>query len=124
VLKEWPLKPWQKSGYQAALAQGVTVQGRAWCTSYYEAEGFPRGQGTRSGIGVSERSAAVTRDTWQQHRGQWVWTAAYGIRVVEDTGANSNRAAARRHGASIWLDYWWPRSRNRNPVTLYAFIRR
>ena len=118
------LRPWQKAGYASGLAQGVTVQGTAWVTSYYPAEGFRRGKATRSGIGVSERSAAVTRDTWYQRRGQWVWTQSYGIRVVEDTGANFNRAAAHKHGASIWLDYWWPVPHNRNPVTAYAFIGR
>jgi len=119
-----PLKPWQRDGYAAALAQGTTVQGRAWVTSYYPAEGFPRGQHCRSGIGVSERSAAVRSCDWTKHRGQWVWTAAYGIRVVEDTGANSNHRAALRHGADLWLDYWFPRARNGNPVTPFAFIRK
>ena len=117
------LKSWQRAGYAAALQHGATVQGRAWTTSYYPSEGFPRGQHCRSGIGVSERSAAVRSCDWRKCRGCYVWTAAYGIRVVEDTGANSNHGVACRKGADIWLDYWFPRARNANPVTPYAFIR-
>jgi hypothetical protein len=117
------LKPWQAKGYLRAQQQHVTVQGRAWVTSYYPAEGFPRGQHCQSGIGVSERSAAIRLCDWQKYRGQWVWTAAYGIRVVEDTGANSNHGAALRHGADLWLDYWMQRANNTNPVTPFAFIK-
>jgi hypothetical protein len=114
---------WKLNGYKAALATGATVQGRAWVTSYYPSEGFYEGKRTRSGIGVTMRSAAVQRADWKRFRGCWVWTAAYGIRLVEDTGANSNTRVARSKGADRWLDYWFPKARNGNPVTEYAFIR-
>lgn len=114
---------WKLNGYKAALATGATVQGRAWVTSYYPSEGFYEGKPTRSGIGVTLRSAAVQRADWKRFRGCWVWTAAYGIRLVEDTGANSNTRVARSKGADRWLDYWFPKARNGNPVTEYAFIR-
>ena len=117
------LKPWQVSGYKAGLTAGVTVQGLAWVTSYYPQEGFYRGKGTRSRVGVSERSAAVSRATWAQRRGMYVWTAAYGIRIIEDSGATSNDRVARRKGADTWVDKWFPRPMNRNPVTLYAMWR-
>jgi len=117
------IKPWQAKGYRAALTEGVTVQGKAWVTSYYPQEGFWRGKPTRSGIGVTERSAAVQRRDWQRHRGAYVWTQAYGLRIVEDTGANSNTRVARNRGAGIWLDYWFPRPYRANPVTKYAIWR-
>ena len=113
---------WKLKVYQKVAAQGLTAQGKAWVTSYYPSEGFPRGQHTRSGIGVSERSAAVYRRDWKRLRGCYVWTAAYGLRVVEDTGANSNHRHAIRNNADIWLDYWFPRPMRGNPVTAYAFI--
>jgi len=117
------LKFWQAKGYQTAITKGVTVQGKAWVTSYYPQEGFRRGKPTRSGIGVTERSAAVQRRDWQRHRGDYVWTQAYGLRIVEDTGANSNTRVAKNRGANIWLDYWFPRPYRANPVTSYAIWR-
>lgn len=115
-----PLKPWQRNGYAAALKRGVTVQGKAWVTSYYPSEGFWPGKPTRSGIGVSLRSAAVCRREWQSLRGRWVWTAAYGLRVIEDTGANSNHKYAARKGADRWLDFYFLRNHPANPVTPFA----
>lgn len=114
------LQPWQRRGYELARRTGATIQGRAWVTSYYPSEGFRRGQSTRSGVGVSARSAAVARHRWARLRGRYVWTAAYGLRVIEDTGANRNDQVARRKGADLWLDYWFPHPRNQNPVTGYA----
>lgn len=115
---------WQGDGYRAAIASGATVQGTAWVTSYYPSEGFVEGQCTRSGNGVSLRSAAVRRADWRQRRGQYIWTAAYGIRIVEDTGADRNQRIAQRRGAEIWLDYWFRGPKRGNPVTPYAFIAR
>lgn len=116
------LAGWQEDGYQRALDKGITVQGKAWVTSYYPAEGFYRGKHTASGRGVSERSAAVCQRERHMLLRHYVWTAAYGMRIVEDTGANSNHRVASRKGADRWIDYWFARPHNHNPVTAYAFI--
>ena len=116
------LKPWQRRGYAYGLKHRVTCWGKAWTTSYYPAEGFYRGKPTRSGIGVSERSAAICSSKWRTHRGRYVWTQAYGIRVIEDTGADNNQRVARRKGCRLWLDYWYPRNHPANPITPFVIF--
>jgi len=100
------LKPWQKHGYYLALRKQVQAAGLAWLTSYYPAEGFRRGSPTASGRPVSERSAAVSRKRFRSLKGHYVWTEKYGLRIIEDCGANYNDHVARRKGAHIWIDYW------------------
>lgn len=114
------LKTWQRRGYEKALKRRITVQGLAWVTSYYPQEGFHAGDVTRSGVGVSQRSAACIEARWKKWQGRFVWTAAYGLRIIEDMGANSNEVVARKKGARIWFDYWFPRPYRQNPVTKFA----
>ena len=112
------LADWQRRGYQAGLAAGVTVQGTATVTTYYPQEGFPRGQATRSGAGVCEKHAACLRREWPRLRGSYVWVQPTtnsqgrlvgGLRQIMDTGANSNhRRFGTRMGSDRWLDYWYP----------------
>lgn len=112
------LADWQRRGYQAGLAAGVTVQGTATVTTYYPQEGFPRGQATRSGAGVCEKHAACLRREWPRLRGSYVWVQPTtnsqgrlvgGIRQIMDTGANSNHSRfGTRMGSDRWLDYWYP----------------
>lgn len=124
------LKDWQAKGYKLAIKHGVTVQGKAWVTSYFPSEGFREGDCTASGRGVSIRSAAVKINDFKKLKLMYVWTNYYGIRIVEDCGANSNLRKAQSQykkdhpiqSAKIWLDYWFPHRRGDNPVTPYAFI--
>lgn len=116
------LNPWQTSGYKAAVEDGVTVQGLAWVTGYYPWE--HDGHNTRSGRKPSLRSAAVQRRDYHACLFRYVWTSAYGLRIVEDSGANSNTRVARRYGADRWLDYYWRTRHDRNPVTEYAIFGR
>ncbi len=112
------LADWQRRGYQAGLAAGVTVQGTATVTTYYPQEGFPRGQATRSGAGVCEKHAACLRREWPRLRGSYVWVQPTtnsqgrlvgGLRQIMDTGADSNhRRFGTRMGSDRWLDYWYP----------------
>ena len=112
------LADWQRRGYQAGLAAGVTVQGTATVTTYYPQEGFPRGQATRSGVGVCEKHAACLRREWPRLRGSYVWVQPTtnsqgrlvgGIRQIMDTGANGNHQRfGTRMGSDRWLDYWYP----------------
>lgn len=113
-----PLRDWQRDGYQQALLTGATVQGRAWVTGYYPWEcGSNR---THSGRKPSLRSAAVQQKDFHRLVYRYIWTEAYGLRVIEDSGANRNTRVARHRGASIWCDYYWTTRHDRNPVTRYA----
>jgi hypothetical protein len=124
------LKPWQTTGYRQALSTGATVQGTAWVTGYYPYECMRRDRktgkrvlcNTRSGRKPTLRSAAVRYDAFNDHVFQFCWTGAYGLRVVEDSGANSNTRYARHKGADAWLDYYWQTRHDRNPVTPYAIF--
>lgn len=112
------LADWQRRGYQAGLAAGVTVQGTATVTTYYPQEGCYRGKAMRSGVGVTERYAACLRREWPRLRGSYVWVQPVqnsqgrlvgGIRQIMDTGANGNhRRFGLRMGSDRWLDYWYP----------------
>jgi hypothetical protein len=112
------LAGWQRRGYQAGLNADVAVQGTATVTSYYPQEGFPRGQATRSGVGVCEKHAACLRNEWPRLRGSYVWVQPTansqgrlvgGIRQIMDTGANSNHSRfGTAMGSDRWLDYWYP----------------
>ncbi len=112
------LADWQRRGYQAGLAAGVTVQGTATVTTYYPQEGCYRGKAMRSGVGVTERYAACLRREWPRLRGSYVWVQPTmnsqgrlvgGIRQIMDTGANSNHSRfGTRMGSDRWLDYWYP----------------
>jgi hypothetical protein len=125
-----PLKPWQEAGYRQALAFGTTVHGRAWVTGYYPWECMrtdPRtGKrvlcNTRSGRKPTLRSAAVRYDAFNRYVFKYCWTGAYGLRVVEDSGANSNTRHAKHKGADVWLDYYWKTRHDRNPVTDFAIF--
>jgi hypothetical protein len=114
------LKPWQELGYRQALATGATVQGSAWVTSYYPWE--HDGHRTRSGRKPSHRSAAVQSRDFKRQVFRFCWTGAYGLRIVEDSGANRNTRYARHKGADAWLDYYWQTRHDRNPVTAYAIF--
>lgn len=98
------LQAWQREGYEAALRRQPLIL-RAWVTTYYPSEGFPRGQMCRWGIGVSERVAAANKLPPKT----WVWHPRTGIRQVWDTGAHSNDRRASRLGADLWIDFWEPR---------------
>ena len=104
VLGLWPLQEWQRVGYQRGLDIGAR-KARAWLTSYYPEEGFPRGQMCRWGYPVSERVAAANRLPART----FVWHPRTGIRQVLDTGARSNDRVAERKGAAFWCDFWEPR---------------
>jgi hypothetical protein len=119
-----PLPRWKQDAYWKVWRECRTVQGKAWVTSYYTSEGFPRGSGTRSGRGVSERSAAIRSADWGKYKLDYIWCRAYGMRQIEDTGANSNQAHARHKGADRWVDYWFPENHPANPVCEYAIIPR
>jgi len=97
------LEDWQREGYERAL-QGDVRQVRAWVTTYFPEEGFPRGQTTRYGHGVDERCVAANLLPAYT----WVWHPRTGIRQVLDTGARRNDRVARRKGADLWLDFWEP----------------
>jgi hypothetical protein len=99
------LEKWQERGYTKLLDEGG-VKKTAWVTQYYPSEGFPRGQGTRWGVGVDERVIAAN----ELPASSWVILLNVGIRQVLDTGANSNDSVARRKGADHWLDLWVPKS--------------
>ena len=97
------LAAWQVEGYHAGLAAHVVK--RVFQTVYFPSEGFPRGQGCRWGIGVSERVVAANR----LPKKSWVWIANPAmIRQVWDTGAKRNDYVAERRGASLWIDIWIP----------------
>jgi len=98
------LEAWQREGYERAV-EGDVRKVRAWVTTYYPEEGFPRGQETRYGHGVDERCVAANLLPAYT----WVWHPRTGIRQVLDTGARSNDGVARRRGAELWIDYWEPR---------------
>jgi hypothetical protein len=100
-----PLQTWQERGYIKFLDEGG-VKKTAWVTQYYPSEGFPRGQGTRWGVGVNERVIAAN----ELPASSWVIILNVGIRQVLDTGANSNDSVARKKGADHWLDLWVPKS--------------
>lgn len=95
------LAPWQAVGYARGLEIGATTA-RVWTTSFFPAEGFPRGAETRWGYGCSERVVACNRLPART----FVWTQQSGIRQVLDTGARSNDARAERLGADMWMDVW------------------
>lgn len=130
---EWgPLKDWQRDGYKQAIVGGATVQGTAWVTGYYPWECMHRDHktgkmvlnNTRSGRKPTLRSAAVRYNAFDAQVFQYCWTEAYGMRVVEDSGAERNARVARGRGADIWLDYYWKTRHGRNPVTAYAIFGR
>lgn len=99
-----PLQEWQRVAYQRGLDIGAR-QVRAWVTTYYPEEGFPRGQMCRWGYPVSERVAAANLLPART----FIWLPEAGVRQVLDTGARSNDAVAQRLGGSLWLDIWEPR---------------
>lgn len=98
------IEEWQRVGYQRGIDIGAT-QRRAWVTTYFPEEGFPRGQMCRWGYPVSERVAASNRLPART----FVWHPKTGIRQVLDTGAKSNDSRADRMGADLWCDFWEPR---------------
>jgi len=98
------LADWQREGYDGAL-HGDVRRVRAWVTTYFPEEGFPRGQATRYGQGVDERCVAANLLPAYS----WVWHPRVGLRQVLDTGARRNDRVARRKGAELWIDFWEPR---------------
>ena len=122
------LSDWQEKAYEHALAQGATVNGRAWVT-HYGPPRFYRGKSVRWGMGCSERVAAAImidrawygglplgkRDRPGLDRSRQVWTGDYilvelptgwQMRQILDTGAMWNLPKARSKGCDIWLDLW------------------
>jgi len=100
-----PLAAWQRQGY-TALLKGSPTYRRAWVTTYYPSEGFPRGAECRWwAAGCSERVAAANKLPAYA----WVWVPPGHLRQVLDTGSRRNDVVAQRKGADLWLDLWEPR---------------
>jgi hypothetical protein len=97
------LHPWQEQGYRNGLAKHKVRH--VWQTVYFPSEGFPRGQGCRWGIGVSERVVAANRLPAKS----FIWIANPAmLRQVWDTGAKRNDRVAEHRGAALWVDIWIP----------------
>lgn len=99
------LQQWQVTGYKRGLEQGVTASTSIWLTAYYGTEGSGK---------VDSRGNRCTYRTCASNnvkRGSYIWTR-YGLRQVLDCGAKSNDGIARRKGASLWVDYWYPSARH------------
>lgn len=100
-----PLAAWQKQGY-AALLRGKPTYRRAWVTTYFPEEGFPRGAECRWwSAGCSERVAAANKISPYA----WVWISPGHLRQVLDTGSLRNDVVAQRKGAALWVDLWEPK---------------
>jgi hypothetical protein len=98
------LEPWQREAYLTGLSRNSTVQGRAWITHYWPAEGR-QGQVDSRGNPCTRRTAAANRIP----RRHWVWVAnPCQIRQVLDCGARGNDRQAERYGADLWIDLWNP----------------
>lgn len=79
------LPRWKRDAYLWGRCRGVTVCGVAKVTSYgpWESPEMSGGQWTASGTHVSEDECAANPEI---PFGAIVWTAAYGLRRVEDRG--------------------------------------
>jgi len=116
------LQAWQEAGYKRGLEQGVTASTSIWLTAYYGTEGR-MGQVDSRGNRCTYRTCASNK----VKRGSYIWTK-YGLRQVLDCGAKFNDGIARRKGASLWVDYWYPSARHATfgdnaGVTMAAVIR-
>jgi len=100
------LSSWQQAGYERGLKLGVTANRTIWLTGYYATEGHD-GHVDCRGRPCTYRTAAANLVP----QGSYIWTR-YGIRENRDRGAHSNDKIARRKGASLWCDYWYPSGRH------------
>ena len=118
-----PLQPWQQKAWRAVVVKEKALSGdqatcaTAWLT-HYGPPHHPRGDLTRWGYHCSESTLAANK--LRAHSLAILeLPMGYEVRRVEDTGAKSNDARARRHGADLWLDRWHPRPRGAYNVTFW-----
>jgi len=116
------LRPWQRAGYERGLRLKATASRTAWLTGYYATEGHDGRVDCRGRLCTYRTAAANTIP-----QGSFIWTR-YGIRQVMDRGARSNDRIARRKGAALWCDYWYPSGRDcpfgGSKVTIAAVVGR
>ncbi len=115
------LKPWQHKAYKYALAQDVTVSGRAWVTTYGPWAGFARGEGCAYGYGCSESTAAANAIPGHYYVLVEL-PKGWEVRRIEDRGAAWNDRIARRKGTELWIDRWVVK-RDATRICRYATIR-
>jgi hypothetical protein len=111
------LSSWQREGYTLILQRGATVQGTAWVTHYWAAEG-PDGRVDCYGNRCTLRTAAANL----LPRKAYVWVSnPCQIRQVLDCGARRNDRIAQRKGADVWIDLWTAKPKG-NSIAHYTVV--
>ena len=96
------LQPFQRQGYTLIRDRGTTVQGKAFVTHYWAAEGRD-GQVDRYGNRCTLRTAAANL----LPRKAYVWISNPAqLRQVLDRGAARNDRVARGKHCQLWIDVW------------------